>query len=416
MSQVRELSEADLDDFIAILANTYPTFQLNTEEDRQRMKQRLLARMAEPTNHLYGLYREGKLLGGMLLFDFTMNCLSIRAKAGGVGLVAVDILHKKAHVAKDLITFFVKYYKDRGATLALLYPFRPDFYKKMGFGYGTKMHQYRVRPDDLPGGGAKQNVAYLQQDDKQLLLDCYNAYLAETHGMIEKSAFELNSLFTNSENRIVGYKKDGSVSGYVVFTFKSAKHDNFGLNDLHVKEFIYTDREALAGLLAFLRSQSDQINRIFFNTQDEYFHYLLRNPRNGSDNLIPHVYHESNTQGVGLMYRVIDTPGIFRLLAGHSFGDQSCRLKLTVDDDFFPENDTSTIIDFANGRPQITADSDGAVEMRLCVADFSSLIIGAVRFKNLYAYGLVDVSDPSAVATIDHLFRTEQKPICTTPF
>jgi predicted acetyltransferase len=416
MSQVRELSEADLDDFIAILANSYPMFQLNTADDRQRTKQRLLARVTEPTNHFYGLYREGTLVGGMLLHDFMMNYLSIKLKAGGVGLVAIDLLHKKTHGAKELIDFFLKYYKKQGATMTLLYPFRPDFYKKMGFGYGTKIHQYRVRPDDLPSGGAKQHVTYLQQDDAQQIQHCYNTYLAETHGMIEKSTIELSNLFTNGENRIVGYKKDGSVTGYIVFSFKSAKQDNFVHNDLHVKEFIYTDRAALAGLFAFLRAQADQINRIVFNTQDEYFHYLLRDPRNGSDNLIPHVYHETNTQGVGLMYRVVDTPGLFRLLAGHNFGDQSCRLKLMVDDDFFPENNTSTIIDFASGRPQIAADDAGAVAVRLSVADFSSLIVGAVRFKSLYAYGLADVSEPSAVTMIDRLFRTEQKPICTTPF
>jgi Sterol carrier protein domain/Acetyltransferase (GNAT) domain len=273
-----------------------------------------------------------------------------------------------------------------------------------------------VRPGDLPSGGAKQHVTYLQLDDAQQVQHCYDAYLAETHGMIEKSALELNNLFTNGENRIVGYKQAGFVTGYIVFSFKSAKQDNFIHNDLHVKEFIYTDRAALAGLCAFLHAQADQINRIVFNTQDEYFHYLLRDPRNGSDNLIPHVYHETNTQGVGLMYRVIDTSGLFRLLADHNFGDQSCRLKLTVDDDFFPENNTSTIIDFTNGRPQIGADDAGAVAVRLSVADVSSLIVGSVRFKSLYAYGLADVSEPSAVTLIDRLFRTEQKPICTTPF
>lgn len=416
MSQIRELTEADLDDFIVILANSYPMFQLNTADDRQRMKQRLMTRLVEPTNHFYGLYREGTLLGGMLLHDFMMNCLSIKLKAGGVGLVAIDLLHKKTHGAKELIDFFLKYYKDQGATMTLLYPFRPDFYKKMGFGYGTKIHQYRVRPADLPSGGAKQHVTYLQADDMQLLRACYDTYSAEIHGMIEKSTLELSNMFSNGENRIVGYKKDGAITGYIVFGFKSAKQDNFVHNDLHVKEFIYTDRAAMAGLFAFLRAQADQINRIVFNTQDEYFHFLLHDPRNGSDNLIPHVYHETNTQGVGLMYRVVDTPGIFRLLADHSFGDQNCRLKLTVDDDFFPENNTSMIIDFANGRPQITADDAGAVAVRLNVADFSSLLVGTLSFKSLYAYGLAEVSEPGAVPMLDRLFRTEQKPICTTPF
>ena len=416
MSQVREIPEADLDDFITIAANAYPSFQIASEEERQRLKQRLQTRSEDPEYHLYGLYREGKLLGGMALFDFTMNMLSTKIQAGGVGLVAVDILHKKEKVARDMISAFLEHYRERRAPMTLLYPFRPDFYRKMGFGYGTKMNHYRVRPIDLPGGGDKRQVAFLQQDDKPMLLDCYNRCVESTHGMIEKSRFELNSTFNNLENRIVGYKQDGKVTGYIVFTFKPAKIDNFNLNDINIKEFIYTTREALAGLMAFLRSQSDQINRIFFNTQDEYFHFLPFDPRNDSNNIIPHVYHESNTQGVGIVYRVVDTPGIFDVLADHNFGGQSCKLKLTIDDAFFPVNDTSTIVHFTDGKAQIGEDGDYQAEIRLDIAEFSSLLVGAVPFKRLYDYGLADISDSRYVETVNKIFLTETKPVCTTPF
>jgi predicted acetyltransferase len=416
MSEIRQLSEADYDAFIAIAANAYPSFNIASEEDRQRMKQRFITRSQEPTNHFYGLYREGKLLGGMILYDFTMKLLSTMAQAGGVGLVAVDLLHKKEKVASELISYFLRHYKDRGAAMALLYPFRPDFYKKMGFGYGTKMNQYRVRPADFPKGPTKEHIAYLREEDKELLRDCYNRYLQKTNGLIEKSALELKSMFTNPELRIVGCKEGGSVSGYMTFTFKQSGNASSFVNDIHVREFVYENRAALSELLTFLHTQSDQINRVVFNTQDEYFHYLLSDPRNGSDNLLPHVYHESNTQGVGIMYRVIDTAGIFKVLGDHNFGGQSCRLKLSIGDTFFQENAGSTVIHFESGRPRPGAGQDYDVEVRLDVSDFSSLLMGAVDFSSLYAYGRADISDPQYVDTVQRLFSTQQKPLCTTPF
>ena len=54
--------------------------------------------------------------------------------------------------------------------------------------------------------------------------------------------------------------------------------------------------------------------------------------------------------------------------------------------------------------------------MALDVASFSSLITGAVDFKSLYRYGLADISASRYVDTINKLFLTEEKPICTTPF
>ncbi len=416
MSVIQRLPEQDFDRFVAIVANAYPGFKIVTEEDRQRVKQRLLRTQAQDsTTGYYGLYREGQLVGGMRWHDFTMQLFSVRAKAGGVGLVAVDLAHKKEKVARDMIARFLRHYRENGATIALLYPFRPDFYKNMGFGYGAKLSHYRVRPANLPQGTSRAHVHFLRPDDKQALLTCYNRYLAKTHGMIEKSAFELDDILDRAENRVVGYKEGDQVLGYVVFTFQPIKPEGW-VNDILVKEFIYETREALAELLTFLHTQADQVNQIIFNLLDDHFHHLLLDPRTGSDNVIAPVYHESNVQGVGLMYRVIDTPGLFKVLAGRNFGDQNCKLKLSVSDSFLSENDGSTIVHFENGIPRLRDAEDYEVEIRLDVSDFSSLVMGVVNFKSLYRYNLADISDSRYVDTVNKIFMSEEKPVCTTQF
>ncbi len=113
---------------------------------------------------------------------------------------------------------------------------------------------------------------------------------------------------------------------------------------------------------------------------------------------------------------MIDTPGLFSLLKGHDFGGQSCRLKLDIRDSFFPENDGSTIVHFTHGQPTVAENGEYDVAVGFDVAEFSSLVMGSVRFRSLVQYGLATISDPGAVDTIDRLFRTDKKPICTTPF
>lgn len=418
MSEIRVLSAQDFDAFARIDADAYPEIKVISAEDRERLKQRLLKiYREESTVTFYGLFREGRLLGGMRLHDFTMNFLGTHIAAGGVGEVAVHLGHKKEHVAKEMIAYFVRHYRVRGAPIAMLYPFRPDFYRKMGFGYGTKMSQYRVKPAALPRGPSKEHVRYLDpnsEDDRQALLDCYDRVLSRTHGMVEKFEYEVTRLMTDPKHRIVGYEMDGQVLGYLVFTFESG--DNFLCNDIHVRELIYENQEALSELLTFLHTQADQVRHVILETQDESFHHLLLDPRSASPSLIPSVYHESNIQGVGLMYRVIDTPGIFRLLREHDFGGQTCTLKLTIADSFLPENGGSTLLRFEGGRPQLVADGECEVEARMDVAEFSSLLVGAVNFRSLYRYGLADLSDPSHLGTVDQIFAVQDRPVCTTPF
>ena len=144
--------------------------------------------------------------------------------------------------------------------------------------------------------------------------------------------------------------------------------------------------------------------------------HLLLDPRNASASLFESIHHESNLQGLGLMYRVIDTSGIFNLLQERDFGGQTCKLRLTIKDSFLPENAGDTFLCFDGGRLRLVEDGDADVQVRLDVAEFSSLLVGTVNFRSLYKYGLADISDPGYVGVVDRIFAVQDKPICTTPF
>jgi len=417
VSHIKRLSQKDFDDFVTVVVNAYPGFRIISEEDKKKFKQRYIKIQREdPTVNLYGLFRQGKLLGVMRLHDFTMNLLSTKTLVGGVGLVAVDLLHKKEKVCKELIIYFLKHYLKKGACMTALYPFRPDFYKKMGFGYGTKMNQYRIKPASLPRGNSKEHIQFIQKKDKQTVMDCYNRYFEKTHGMMKMTAFGLHTIFGSPNTKVVGCKSKNKIKGYIAFSFKRVKENNFILNDLHILECIYENRKVLSELLAFLHTQADQVNDIVFNTQDEYFHYLPLDPRNGSENMFLPAYHESNLQGVGIMYRVIDTKGIFRILKNHNFNNQNCKLKLSIHDSFLKQNDGSVIVHFVNGTPHLKKGVNHEVEIRLDVSDFSSFIMGVVPFKSLYNYRLAEISDIKYINVVSKIFMTEENPICTTLF
>lgn len=415
MSTIKPLPIEDLDTFVTIAANAYPGMAIESPEDRERNRANLEVTYSDPARCLYGLYRGQELLGGMMLWDFTMTMLSMTTLVGGVGYVAVDLLHKKQKVAKELIEFFLHHFRERGATMTALYPFRPDFYKKMGFGYGAKMSHYRVRTSALPAGGPKENVRVLSQADTRDLTCCYNRFAETTHGMIQRTEIQMRSILLDPPGaRIVGYENSGNLTGYLGFRFD--RGSTFLQNDLQVDELVFEDRDSLAGLLAFLSTQSDQSEWITISTADDSFHHLLADPRNDTGRLIRPIYHESNTQGVGLMYRVIDVVSLFDQLSDHNFGAQTCKVEIVINDSFLPQNANATIVHFDGGRPHLPNSNDHEVTIRLDVSDFSSLLMGVVTFERLFMYGLAELSDLDYLEVVNRLFSVDRKPVCLTRF
>ncbi len=416
MREIRPLGQEDWDEYVTISMNAYPGMRVNTAVEQDRLRNRGKRMNADPTITFYGLFAAEALRGVMRLHDFTMHLHGTELPVGGVGAVAVDLYHKKQRIAYDLIQFFLDHYREQGAPLAVLYPFRPDFYKEMGFGYGRKLNQYRIKPADLPGDGRRENVAPLTNRDRHALAACYKRYMAQNNGLMALSDFAVHSFFNSPKLRLAGYWQDDLLRGYIVFRFEPLGEENFLRNNIVVRHLVYETPEALHGLLAFLRLQADQIERVILHTQEEDFHLLLADPRNGRVPLMPSVYHETNTQGTGIMYRLIDLPRYFALLREHNFGGQTVRLQVTLTDSFYPANAGSWLIDFADGRARLCESGDYDVEIRLDVAEFSSLAVGAANFRRLMIYGLAAISDRHYIDTVHRLFYTEKKPLCMSSF
>ncbi|MFX0125070.1 MAG: enhanced intracellular survival protein Eis [Candidatus Hodarchaeota archaeon] len=417
---IRKLMNQDFDAFLEIWAHAYPgqvPGNFTEEMKKQKIAEWIKTNNENNKVNFYGCFQDSKLVGGMILYDFEINLYTKQiAECGGIGEVCVDLLHKKEHIAKDLMEFAHNHYYDRGYCLICLYPFRPDFYAKMGYGLGNKMNQYCFEPKALPQSG-KENISYLSMHDIKSLSACFNRYSRSTHGMILRS--EDNIIFKQmlSGMKVIGYWEDEKIIGYLAFRMKRVEGGSWIQHNIHITEFIYESPDAFLGLLTFLTTQQDQVHRILYNTHDHDFHHLLREPRSRGSESIFHIFQESNIQGVGIMYRVINVEKFFSLLSDHRFGDQSIKLKITIHDTFFPKNNGQYFVHFLKGNPLvISAQKDFDVELSVDIARFSSLIMGTVKLSKLYKYGLVKISDTRFLQILNNLFKTDDPPFTIEPF
>lgn len=411
MDEIKLLKESDIQDYLEIVANAFPWIKINTLEDKLRLGQKISKSIEKGVSPgAYGYFKDGELIGGIRLFDFWMNMYRHKILLGGLSLVAVHLAHKKEKVASNLIQYYLNYYDSKGAFMVGLYPFRFDFYKKMGFGFGGKAKQYQIPPAKLPTGPSKKSIRLLTLNDKQQILDYNQQYLETHHGFIKLSEFELECLFED-QKKVAGFEKNGRLEGYITFFFQP---DQKGKYNIHVTELLFNDREVLSELLCFLNSQSDQMEKIIIDTYDEYFHFLSDNPANGEPSTFLH--HQINTEEAGLMYRVINNQRLFESLRDYNFNGVTLTLKLNIHDNYYLKNNESLIIQFENGKPKLVASGLNPVEIEMDIAEFSSMVMGVVPFSQLYRYFKAEISDTEFLPVIDKLFFTGEKPVCYTKF
>jgi predicted acetyltransferase len=403
----------DLPRFGLLSANAYPGFGLTPAQMTQRF-QELAA--GDVVSTLWGAFEGDELLGGMRVLDLSVNYAGRFISAGGLGSLAVGLLHKKRGVARDLVRFFLARCAQEGQPLAMLYPFRPDFYHRMGFGFGTKRRRYAFTPASLPRGGGAEHLVPLSDDDLPALRAFCQEQAASRHGFCARTAWELAKLLSAHGPRrtLVGYREGGRLRGYLAFTFEAAHAHNPLKHDLVIKEWLWDGPGVLGAFCAFLHTQSDQVSRIIFTTQEEDFHFLPGDARNGTDNIIPPGAHETNTAGIGLMYRIVSVPTLLAVSDHRDFGGATMDLVLEVNDGFLPANSGCYRLSLRSGRLEAAPPGPEPVVIGVDCQELASLLLGVVGLETLYRLGKVRTA-AAAVPGLGRVFALE-RPQCLTAF
>jgi len=361
--------------------------------------------------------RDGAPAGVMRLYDYTMNVRGRDALTGGVGGVAVGLAHKRQGIARALIAWYAEHYRARGAPFAVLWPFRPDFYRALGFGYGTPFHRYRFAPAALRNDGARGTIRMLGPGDADALEACYERARRNTNGLIARHRVATDRALTDAELRIVAVEDGGAIRAFMQTNAVTPSDTSLRNRDeLLVRDLVYEDASYCAALLGYLRAQRDQFARIVIESQDDALFLAANDPRDGSDEAVaPPAAHRTATTGLGIMYRILDVEAAFAHLppAAVPFA-----LRVEVEDAFFPPTAGGWTFRFGpHGAPR--GERAGAAPdatLTIGIADLSSVVMGSLRLRDLVRHRLATVEPRAQLDRVDAAFRADQPPYCTTRF
>jgi predicted acetyltransferase len=412
-TEIRPMTTEEVPAYVELIHGSYPGTDLETPQQKAALTERFTSRMGEMVP--VGVFEGGGMIGGMIQYPFVMNWRGVLLQAGGIGMVATGLMHRKEHVARDLVRYFIESERERGALFALLYPFSPEFYRRMGFAFGARRMQYELMPAQLPAIGDRRRCRPLTEADIEPLRDHCRRLVLARHGMLMKREYELKAM-VSGEPRIVGVYEGERLTGFLRYHFGKEIGGNFLIYDLNVNEFSYETNLAFGSLVAFLHSLGDQVRRVRISTDDPEFYQIAEDPRDASGILFNVVHHKIDIGGVGLMVRWTGAHLPEETLEQAKFGSGKAVVALEVEDTLVSTRITTTCIAFDHGKAHRTDLQPSAVRVQLGVADYSALLMGSVSLASLARFGRASIAPESELEHISHIFRTEAPPFCTTDF
>lgn len=419
--EIKLITPEYIEDYLTIYLNAYPAGKSLGEEGRDKYRPRILHSMENDKNiHFYGLFEDGKLIAQMKLIDFSMNAFGKMIKACGLMALGVHPMHKKKGAARDMVRFFEEYTRETGASVAMLLPFRMDFYRQMGYGYGSKMEEYKLPTVNLPAADKEElsKVRFMGSDEAATaeILECYSTFATKNHGMCLKFEDEIRGLDGDSDTRRVGYYEDGQLKGYVFFNFICESEVNYTLNRMEVTELVYHSPLALRTLLGFLKNQSDLAQTTVIRTGEPDFYHLMPSAQDTSGNYIDFGFLQTNIAAVGTMYKIVNLKEFIRATSHRKFVPFDLTVKFDYESELYHTENSFAITFGLDGHWSIGKIEDADVTVTCKLSDLSSLLMGSADFASLVRLGAISIDDEGYTEILDILLHSNQKPWTNTDY
>ena len=439
--EIRPLKPENMADYIDIYLNAYPAGKDLSDECRRKYYDRNLQSLLEYDHvNFYGMFEKDgsndsdgsndgdsgeRLIAIMKLIDFDINLFGEMKKACGLMSLGVHPLHKKKSAARDMVRFFETYTTESGAAVAMLLPFRMDFYRKLGYGCGTRLDEYHIRTEYLPECRDISALRFLGRDEVDQVVECYRWFVEKNHGAVCKFEEEIRDMRADDDIRRLGCFRGDRLAGYAAFTFVNTSDCNYTLNRMDVKELVYEDAEVLRQLLGGLRMQSDLAQSVILRSGEPDFYHLLQSCQDMSGNYIDFGFLQTNVSAVGTMYKIPDVKQFVEAASHRKFPPDALTTGFCVEDELAGTENRFALLFAKSADPNVSHWSyddsrqayEGAdVHVSCRLSDLSSLLMGSAEFGGLVRLGVMKVSDPAWTGRLDRLLHAEQKPFTNTDY
>lgn len=348
----------------------------------------------------------GRVVGHGFLFGMETWVGGRPVGVGGVASIGVAPEARRAGIAHALIAHLLQKMRARGTPLSMLYPFRHDFYRKLGWGLTSAMHRYRLRPAALPLYPERGRVRPADPADLGALRRCYERAAARGTGLLTRSEPVWQAMLSPDVVRVAVVPADEpsrAIDGYVMY--RMLPEVGTQAIDLEVVEMVAVTDTARFALLGFLSSQRDQIARVHVaQPADDSLLPILSDPRGPSGELVRGLLMITADLVVGAMTRIV---GLAAALRARGWEGADGELALRMDDAWAPDNVQPVTMRRAGAAVDVTPGrKEGVPLLEAEPAVMAQIYMGHLTPSQAVAARLARMDPPTALPLADAVLRT----------
>ena len=350
----------------------------------------------------------GRLAAALKLTPFTQFMAGAALPMMGLAAVGVAPWARRRGVGAAICTHALELAHNRGGVVSALYPFRPAFYGRLGWGLAGEMHTYHFMPEQLPDAGDPR-VRLASAGDHDALAACYDRVARESNGMVARDDAIWKQRLEGEARHVYVTGEDG-IDGYMIVRYGTAASAD--RRPLRILELVSADDNAYRRLLGWISRQRDLWRRIIHHAlPDEHFGLRLTDPR--PPGFTPARWLWANVARVirGPMFRILDVQRALSMR--ERWGAASpCSFDVVVADEQLPSNNGPWRCTFDGGRMSVRPLDGGAgggqraiAKLRVDAATLAQLHAGEISVSAAVRLGRA-VCDGDAMA-LDALFASD---------
>lgn len=351
----------------------------------------------------------GRIVGAFRGYRMTEYVAGAALPMLGLAGVAVAPDARRRGVGHRLCRRALRLGRERGDTVSVLYPFRPAFYRALGWGLVGELHAHIFRPQALPDADERDAVRLAHHDDDGAIAECYARVAARSNGPIRRERGAWRKHLDSPGTHVFAYD-DGGVRGYALVRYRHRRAPDAAT--LYVRELVAEDDTVYRGLLGWIAVQRDQWSRIRYDARpDEGFRHHLADPRPPGFRPARPLWFPTAHVLQAPMLRVLDVPAALR--ARRRWGDEpgvALTLEVEVSDAELPENQGPwTVVIAESGARVHPHQSAAGADARLATdaATFAQIYAGELAPTAAARLGRARIEGVGQA--LDRAFRVQER-------
>lgn len=385
--RIRSLTTDDLDQYNALLRYAFQVTEQQLMQAGWRGDEIMQSKfpILERADIL-GCYDGDELVSQVAVYPLQMNVHGEIMPIGYVTSVSTYPEYTGRGIMKRLMHRSLARMREKGQSLALLYPYSIPLYRRFGWEIVSNKISYRIKDSQIYAHNRRGTPGYVRRVDWDSpdFMELHTQFALRTHGCLLRSAAAWEEYWRWDEDDTVVavyYSAEDVPMGYMVYLIKDSI--------MHIKEMIYLSREAQKGLWEYISAHYSMIDEVRGNTYHNELMTFYLDDGNISETIRPYI-----------MGRIVDLEGFFMRCRCDPTEEDVC-FRFEVEDPFLEWNDRGINVFFHAGRTSVTERPADHV-LRMSIGTLSTLMLGYMTAGQLYRLERI-AGTPEAIQALDEV-------------